>query len=86
MTTEAQRQELLDIDAGFFSRTLPFPDGEATLAAKSHYMISDGRRHVIGLVSRIIVPADSAGEANRIMREAGFTVPLFALEYLPKNC
>jgi hypothetical protein len=85
VTTEAQQAELLEIDADFFSRTLPFPDGEATLAAKSHYMATFGARHVVSIANRIIVPAVAEDEANGILREYGLTVPVARLEDVPSG-
>lgn len=85
VTTEAQRAELLEIDAAFFSRTLPFPDGEATLAAKSHYMATFGARHVVSIANRIIVPAIAADDAKGIIREYGLTVPVTKLEDLVRR-
>lgn len=83
VATDKQRQELLEIDADFFSRTLPFPDGTAMLAAKSHFMATFGARHVVSIASRIIVPVVVEAEANAILREYGLVVPIARLEDLP---
>jgi hypothetical protein len=83
ITSEAQRRELLEIDADFFSRTLPFPDGEATLAAKSHYLPAVGGRHVLAIANRIIVPASAEDETKAILRDHGLPEAVGRLESLP---
>lgn len=80
VTTEPQTQELLEIDADFFSRTLPFPDGEATLASKSHYLPSAQGRHVLAAANRIIVPAPVLAEAEATLRRFGLDVAVATLE------
>jgi hypothetical protein len=76
LTTDDQRQELLEIDREFFSKTLLFPDGEATLAAKSHYMAAAGGRHILSIANRVVVPTIAEEEANRILNEYRLTVPV----------
>jgi hypothetical protein len=79
VTTPAQRDELLEIDASFFSRTLPFPTGEDTLAAKSHYLSAIGGRHPLSVARRIVVPAGVEAQASEVLHDFGFAVPIVAL-------
>jgi hypothetical protein len=83
LTPDQQRRELLEIDPDFFSRTLPFPEGEATLAVKSHYMAAAGQRNILSIANHIVVPTIAQEEADRIVNEHGLNVPIVRLEDLP---
>jgi hypothetical protein len=85
VTNDEQQRELLEIDREFFNRKLPFPDGEATLAAKSHYLSTVAGKHPLAALNRLIVPHAALDEAASILAAHGIDRPVLALEDLKRE-
>ena len=86
VATEAQREELLALDRGFFSKELEFPNGSYSLAAKSHFFSHVNGEHVLRRASRLVAPKTALADAEMILSKHGFAVPAVALEDFAGRC
>lgn len=82
LTNLGQQKELLKIDRTFFGRKLKFPDGEATLAEKSHYLARVDGIHPLAMARRIIVPEVFESQAAKMLSAFGLHVPIVTSESL----
>ncbi|MDO8677968.1 MAG: hypothetical protein Q7R30_05310 [Acidobacteriota bacterium] len=84
LATDEQRQELLQIDPVFFAKTLPYPEGEASLASKSHFMRQVGDAHVLSTMNQLVVPSAAYDDSVGILAEHGLAISVVRLEDLPE--
>jgi len=76
VATEEQRDELLQIDESFFAKTLKFPDGVFSLAAKSHFLLRVNNRHFLEMARRVVVPKHNVDEIAELLRSHNIGLPV----------
>lgn len=75
------RKELIDLDAPFFERTLPFPSGSKALVDECEvFGFPEDRTSILSKVRRAVVPKRALSEAVAILHESG--VEVLSLESL----